>query len=362
MPISLAMHSMCYSLAAYLYLGTAARIGFSLGLHRDIFSRTLSSVDRERYRRVWWTLYVLDYEMASRFGYPCAISDDTSFMKTSPASEQILDPAPNVPLGYQALSVSFVQLRKKISFECFLEPTHIGGRLPISRVTQSLTALKTWLDKVPRHLRWDSSVSPQHLRSISVLHLRYWSSIISITRPFLLFSVTQPEKMTPAAKRKCYDQLSATCIEAAEMLIRILQRMQNENALSSVTLNDCYCAGEAMWILVLALQRRHNSKHQDQLRTCVQIVSNMEKIGWCEKILPDIEARVRESGVLDLDSQPSHRAQSVVSAGSGSAEYPEFNFEGSQWDVLETLDLDTYAEIMNIFPEDPLAGSIGPFF
>lgn len=317
------MHSMCYSLAAYLYLGTAARIGFSLGLHRDIFSRTLSSVDRERYRRVWWTLYVLDYEMASRFGYPCAISDDTSFMKTSPASEQILDPAPNVPLGYQALSVSLVQLRKKISFECFLEPTHIGGRLPINRVTQSLTALKTWLDNVPRHLRWDSSVSPQHLRSISVLHLRYWSSIISITRPFLLFSVTQPEKMTPAAKRKCYDQLSVTCIEAAEMLIRILQRMQNENALSSVTLNDCYCAGEAMWILVLALQRRHNSKHQDLLRKCVQIVSNMEKIGWCEKILPDIEARVRESGVLDLDSQPSHRAQSVVSAGSGSAEYPE---------------------------------------
>lgn len=38
------------------------------------------------------------------------------------------------------------------------------------------------------------------------------------------------------------------------------------------------------------------------------------------------------------------------------------NFEGSQWDVLETLDLDTYAEIMNIFPEDPLAGSMGPFF
>lgn len=65
------------------------RIAFSLGLHRDVFLRGKGTVEREGSRRLWWTIYILDYEMASRFGYPYSIIDDAVFMSTSPATEQV---------------------------------------------------------------------------------------------------------------------------------------------------------------------------------------------------------------------------------------------------------------------------------
>jgi len=33
-------------------------------------------MEQEYNRRLWWALYVLDYDIASRFGNPCAISQD----------------------------------------------------------------------------------------------------------------------------------------------------------------------------------------------------------------------------------------------------------------------------------------------
>lgn len=315
------MHSNCDSVGAYFYLGTAARIGFSLGLHRDIFPRTLSTVERERCRRIWWTVYILDHELASRFGYPCAIDDDLSFMKTSPASEQILDPPPNMPLGFQTLSVSLVQLQKQVNLNCFVEPSNAGGRLPIGRVTQSLNALKKWLTKVPHHLRWDSIVSPQHLRSIAVLHLRYWSSVISVSRPLLLLSITKSGEIESPARLMCYDKLSGVCIKAAEMSVNILQRMQNKNILSSLTLNDILCIGEAMWILLLALRKVQSAKYQDTLRVCLDILSSMENVGWTKRIGPDIKARIYESGVLDVNPQPEEMTR--LSDGIESPEIAE---------------------------------------
>ncbi|EER29323.1 Fungal specific transcription factor, putative [Coccidioides posadasii C735 delta SOWgp] len=372
--LSLAMHAMCYSVGAYLHLGTAVRIGFSLGLHRDISPRTRDSVERERGRRLWWTIYTLDHEMAIRFGYPCAIGEDAGFVKTPPASEQIMDPGPNMPLGYQALSSSLVRLRKRISYTCFIEPAQVGGRLPISRVTESLNDLKSWLDNAPPYLHWDSSHPPQHRRPVLVLHLRYWSSVISVTRPFLLFTVSRPSTIVVPAKRACYEELSGKCIEAAELSVQILKRMVDDRGLSSRILFDCHCIGEVMWILILAVQKLGRPEHQDMLRFCLETVTSMERIGWCEKISPELEARIHESGALEplvhLQIQTNqHQQQKYPDGIEGRVIFPpesgpsyvdgtaDFNFDASQFDVFETLDLDTRSGLMDIFADATLSAS-----
>ncbi|RFU27192.1 hypothetical protein B7463_g9148, partial [Scytalidium lignicola] len=371
--LSLANHAMCYSVAAYLYLGTAVRVGLTLGLHRDVSFRANDSLERERGRRIWWTIYVLDHEMAIRFGYPCAIVDDPTFMKTSSALEQA-DPGPNMPLSYQALSVALTRLRKKISHECFLEPAHVGGRLPISRVTQSLSALKKWSDSVPAYLDWDSSLPPQHQRSVAILHLRYWTSIISVTRPFLLFTISNTAPITVPAKKKCYQELSDTCIEAAERSVQIIKRMREDETLSSLILLDCHCIGEVMWILILALQKLGRIEHQGMLGFCLETVTEMEKIGWSEKVTPEFEARIHESGVLEsvLLQQPemqhnppdSLHQQQNTDANAGMLpqpqfsrsylDYMDFNFEGSQFDVFETVNLDPRLGMMHLFTDETL--------
>ncbi|KAK3688886.1 fungal-specific transcription factor domain-containing protein [Podospora appendiculata] len=345
--LSLATHATCYSVTAYLHLGTAVRIGFSLGLHRDVSPKSRDSLEREWGRRLWWTIYILDHEMASRFGYPCSVVDDAVYMRTPPATEQILDPGPNTPLGFQALLVTLVQLRKRISHECFLEPAQIGGRLPISRVTSCLTALRAWQASVPTHLRWDSSLHPQHRRAVSLLHLRYWTSIISITRPFLLFTVTHAastQSMIPA-KRMLYEQMSASCIEGAEAGVGILRGMRAAGTLSSLMLLDCHCIGEVMWILIHALQKHGGRERQGMLRFCLETLKGMEMVGWCEKVAPELEARVLESGVLDADGEEEGPGGVVggevvaASGGEGQWDYgASLNIDGLQFDVFETLD------------------------
>lgn len=83
------MHATCYSVTAYLLIGTAMRIAFSLGLHRDVSLRNRDSLERERSRRLWWTIFILDYEMAGRFDYPSAVMEQTVYLRVPPATEQV---------------------------------------------------------------------------------------------------------------------------------------------------------------------------------------------------------------------------------------------------------------------------------
>ncbi|KAK0646755.1 fungal-specific transcription factor domain-containing protein [Cercophora newfieldiana] len=381
--LGLATHATCFSVTAYLHLGTAVRIGFSLGLHRDVSLRSKDSLEREWGRRLWWTIYILDHEMASRFGYPCTIVDDAIFMRTPPATEQILDPGPNTPLGYQALLVALVQLRKRISHDCFLSPANVGGRLPISRVTSCLSALRSWADSIPMHLRADSSLHPQHRRAVGLLHLRYWTSVISLTRPFLLFTISPRSSTTSTtrnsnsndgalpAKKQLYEQLSTTCIEAAEAAVHILRRMRDEKTLSSLMLLDCHCIGEVTWILILALQKHGVSmERQEMLRLCLETLRGMERIGWCEKVTPEFEARVNESGVLSEEGQPG-----AGESGNGQhqrLEHPQVsmpsclltfprNLDGMQFDVFEALDFANGGRLgrmdMDMFMDASFSGS-----
>ncbi|EXJ72932.1 uncharacterized protein A1O5_04081 [Cladophialophora psammophila CBS 110553] len=390
--LGLAMHGSCYSMAAYLNVGAAVKIAFSLGLHRDMCSRTKDLIERERCRRLWWTIYTLDHEISIRLGYPCAIVDEAIFMNIPPASEQVLDPGPNMPLGYQALFVSLVKLRKKISYDCFLEPAQAGGRLPISRVFNSLARQRRWLEGVPSYLHWKSSLPPQHRRAVAVLHLRYWISVIFITRPFLLFLVAKPSQITVLAKRKCYEELSARCIQAAERAVEVLKHMKEADVLSSMTLFDCHSIGEVMWILILAFQKLGSAEHQQIIRFCLETLKSMDQVGWCGKVLPDLEARVQESGTLDnpapnltysdqtlateqMPPQNDPGASRVDTslmmqtspppppsqALEQSLDFFDFDFSGSQFSAYEMFDLDCHSDLLGVFDDTTSTAPISMF-
>lgn len=173
-------------------------------------------------------------------------------------------------------------------------------------MTRCLAALREWHAAVPVHLRADSSLHPQHRRAVSLLHLRFWIATIALTRPFLLFTVGKMDRQQAAAmipvKRKIYEQMSNVCVDAAENAVQILRRMREDRSLSSLMLLDCHYIGEVMWILILALQRHGETERRDMLRFCLETVKSMEKIGWAEKVAPELEARVHESGVLEVQA------------------------------------------------------------
>lgn len=86
---SLALHSACFSVSSYLILGMAVRTAFSLGLHRNVSPKSQASVERERGRRLWWTIYIFDQELAVQLGHPCAVIDEATRVQTPFSAEQV---------------------------------------------------------------------------------------------------------------------------------------------------------------------------------------------------------------------------------------------------------------------------------
>ncbi|QKX54971.1 uncharacterized protein TRUGW13939_02061 [Talaromyces rugulosus] len=260
--------------------------------------------------------------MASRFGYPWSVIDDAVFMNT-----------PEAP-------------------------------------GKSLASLRQWYAKIPSHLQWDSSLHPQHRRAVSLLHLRFLAAIVSLTRPFLFFSSAKSTSSTTSAKRTLHEQMSNTCIKATEGAVNILRRMRDDQTLSSLVLFDCHFIGEVIDVLKMAFQKLGSTEHQVMLQFCVDTFSAMERIGWCEKIFPEVEISVQESGVLLPRTMNTTRPPELnlctvgptdpFTSGSEMAPFlnhPELGCKGSQLDVFETLDLEAITGLTGVFADTPLSES-----
>jgi hypothetical protein len=64
-------------------------MAYSLGMHRDQVSESGNIIEREQNRRIWWTLFMLDQEIASRGGSPTVIDERYVKVTTPIASEQV---------------------------------------------------------------------------------------------------------------------------------------------------------------------------------------------------------------------------------------------------------------------------------
>jgi Fungal specific transcription factor domain. len=52
------------------------RMAMCYGMHTDMPTRYLGESLVQRYRKIWWTVYILDREMTSLMGLPQSIRDD----------------------------------------------------------------------------------------------------------------------------------------------------------------------------------------------------------------------------------------------------------------------------------------------
>ena len=76
-------------MTAYLYVGASIQMAYSIGLHRDQMPDSGKLVEKEQHRRIWWTLFMLDQEIAARGGSPNLINEKTLKIDTPLPSEQV---------------------------------------------------------------------------------------------------------------------------------------------------------------------------------------------------------------------------------------------------------------------------------
>ncbi|CAI4214042.1 unnamed protein product [Parascedosporium putredinis] len=174
--LALALSSSMFGNIAYIYVGSAARIAFTLGLHTNGDASVRHSLHKQVDLRLFCSLYLLDLDISLCYGHPTAISEDIIPGVLKLPSEDILSPGSNMPLDYLEVSCRLAQLTRSLS----------------------------------------------RVRSVAVLHLRYWRTVMFATRPFLLHNVLRGRKLSDPIKQKWFDEFSNTCVGAGQKALDII--------------------------------------------------------------------------------------------------------------------------------------------
>ena len=301
--LSLSLQSHCFFNAAYLHIGTAVRIAFSLGLHVDKFPVSRGHVQREHARRLWWTLYNLDSAMALANGKP-----SYEVQSQTPLPSEEFFNQPSQPNGYLGVAKQLTSLLKTISQVLYIEPLSSSEQLLSPRVAAVLRDLQIWANNMPSHLYGTTHVAPLHKRAIALLHVRYQHAIILATRPFLLASVLCRERLRPLQKQQCYERLSSICLEAAQSSLDVLKMMGEEELLSSLMPGEFNFLLELVQVFLIADSKNKATHHYvDRVKACVAILLVLPDHGWTRKARPEVMSQLRDFGILQqetFDTEP----------------------------------------------------------
>lgn len=156
----------------------------------------------------------------------------------------------------------------------------------------SITSLQAWYDALPPHLRLDATIPPPHMRPICLLHLRYWNSIIYITRLALLADV-QNMPICGVDQQPPLSSLGQLCVDASESCHRALEAMHSTNVLSSLIMTDTRNILGVAMVTLLLLTRWQNPGLQQRLDRCTEILKSMDPIGFCRVAGSELSAIIR---------------------------------------------------------------------
>ncbi|UNI17800.1 hypothetical protein JDV02_004119 [Purpureocillium takamizusanense] len=230
--VGLYLHCIDYRSSAYNYIGQAVRMAMSQGLHTDVPIEQLGEAIVQRYRKVWWTVYVLDREMTSLMGLPQSVRD-----------EDVHTQLPTFQ-GDPFRTVAFIMRTKLSHFIASIDRAvyRPDGRLDnnfLMRTKDALAGLAGLTDEL--HERFpllldndESGIS----RLSAHLHLLYNQCIVLATRP-LLFCFFQ---IRLESLGSCLDLLNTSstvrsvlqmCLDSSQHVVSILECLQHQGLLET---------------------------------------------------------------------------------------------------------------------------------
>jgi hypothetical protein len=329
------METLCSRVSAYLYMGASVQMAYSLGLHRDQLAETGTSLEREQNRRIWWTLFFLDQELASRGGSPNIIDERYTKVTTPMSSEQVctIDPRSSyfgrysprsdtesrstyasgvasylrVTLSTKARNHSSCLHRtvRNASVQYLWEQaltwyivSSSANSISFSTISNSLLLLQKWYRQIPCHLKHDIPTPPTHKRAVAVLHLHYWGTTILLTRPFLLYLVIKHNTLA-SNKKIWFERMGRICIDAAQKSVAILQHMAADGMLSSLTASDSTCVLRLIMVFVLAYTHTRTSQYSNHIETCIRLSKGMEQIGFTKMVAEETPGRLADLGISE---------------------------------------------------------------
>ncbi|KAF2165085.1 hypothetical protein M409DRAFT_67379 [Zasmidium cellare ATCC 36951] len=270
--------------SAHVYCGIAVRIGIGLGLHRSqAGSSTMSPVQREVRRRVWWTLYLFDRMISSKLGYPLAIRDDDidvefPSMEGLSTSEQaeFCD-----PVHLRAHS-TLAKITGSILSDIYRLPRQSNPSF-VRVVHRVLNDLRQWDEELPVVLRLQGERPP---RNLFTLHMQYHLCIIQTTRPILLhiFKMRLQSGLTSTSQqRQTFSPttlaLADACVQAARTTNQLLSKLFVEGSLAVFGYFDSHYLFSSTLILIISAVMEPQSTVSDAVQTAFSLLRSMASNG-----------------------------------------------------------------------------------
>ncbi|KAJ5531970.1 hypothetical protein N7494_008522 [Penicillium frequentans] len=203
--------------SAFFLIGSAMRVGLTLGLHHNIPEcQCPDPVDRQHRIRLWWAIYVYDRIYSSKAGWPNQLSDDdinVEMPSTIPGDayeEQFSD------TEFLNASIALAGITGQVTEKVYSRKKQPDSFL--QREQKLLMSLKQWSQALPPHVRLNRD-GPLPKNVIS-LHLQFNQCIILATRPILLYTLIQSrdaghDKDPAPSNAQTLKTLGDACIHAA---------------------------------------------------------------------------------------------------------------------------------------------------
>lgn len=206
---------------------------------------------------------------------------------------------PYTPHEHLRHCVSLARLAQGIRHTLYHGPIEEGRRLVRSNFQDALESLRQWLDDVPPHLRITSSLPPPHRRPVGLLHVRYWSMVILVTRPFLLCRLLRGQELEDSSNQQYFDGLARTCVAAAEASVDILEDMVRDGTVSSLVTVDFFLALQVVQVILVAAALYSREKYRGLARRCVDILRGIAAFGSPKHLLPETLYELKMLGLVN---------------------------------------------------------------
>ncbi|CAG8253688.1 unnamed protein product [Penicillium salamii] len=203
--------------SAFLLVGSAMRLGLTLGLNHDIpEGKCPSPVDRQHRIRLWWAIYVFDRMYGSKAGWPIQIADEDIYVQMpSKVADDVHDDH-NSDTEFLVASIELAKITGQVIDQIYSRKSHSDSFL--QREQKLLIALKEWCFALPPPIRLHrDGPAPKNVVS---LHLQFNQCIMLASRPVLLHALIQakcsnPEDDSHTTIRQTLKTLSEACIHSA---------------------------------------------------------------------------------------------------------------------------------------------------
>ncbi|KAK0489006.1 fungal-specific transcription factor domain-containing protein [Armillaria novae-zelandiae] len=284
---------------AWNMAGIGLRAAQEAGAHRMKGHESLNNAEAESWRRVFWCLVYLDRYISSALGRPCAINDeDIDTDLPADCDDEYwdhVDPeqAFNQPEGRPSL-VSYFNCHMRLTrilmiclrtLYCTNRTKALFGQVEKNWEEQIVaeldSALNTWIDTLPDHLRWDPNRDNLvHFKQSAALSGAYYNLQMLIHRPF----ITGPRRssMWP------FPSL-AICTNAARSCIHVVGIQHQRGGKLPFS---GYMVFNAAVVLLC------NTWDRQQSGLSVDLKKEIEDVYKSMRILRSFESRWRFTGVL----------------------------------------------------------------